>query len=66
MSNLGAGEPASFFRRLGEGPSGVAGSEIAGFEATALCMNFIVRSLEDMAFGAGPGEFWLEAIMTTT
>lgn len=42
----------SVLRRLEAGSSGVEGEEAVG-EAAALCMNFIVRSLEDIAFGAG-------------
>jgi hypothetical protein len=45
----------SVFRRFGEGSSGEA--EVVGEEAAALCMNFIVKSREDMDFGGvGP---WL-------
>jgi len=47
----------SVLRRLGEGSSGVVG--VAGEEdAAALCINFIVKSLEDIDFGVGA---WLLA-----
>jgi hypothetical protein len=46
-------EFASVLLRLGEGSSGEEG--VVGEEAAALCMNFIVKSLEDMAFGAWLG-----------
>jgi hypothetical protein len=45
----------SVLRRLGDGCSGVVGEETEGEELAALCMNFIVKSLEDMDFGALPG-----------
>lgn len=48
------GESDSFFRRFGEGSSGVDGV-LVGLDAAALCMNFIVRSLEDIDFGTLPG-----------
>ena len=45
----------SFFRRFGEGSSEVEDAGRVGEEAAALCMNFIVNSLEDIDFGALPG-----------
>jgi hypothetical protein len=56
-SNLAGGDPASdsFFRRFGDGSSGVDGVGTVGEDAAALCMNFIVKSLEDIDFGALPG-----------
>jgi len=42
-------------RRLGEGSSGDEGEAAEGEECAALCMNFMVKSREDMAFGALPG-----------
>jgi hypothetical protein len=45
----------SFFRRFGEGSSEVEGAGGVGEEAAALCMNFMVNSLEDIDFGALPG-----------
>ena len=49
-----AGESEFFFWRFGEGSLGV-GDDGMGVEAAALCMNFIVSSLDDMALGALPG-----------
>jgi hypothetical protein len=46
-------EFVSVLLRFGEGSSGEEG--VAGEDAAALCMNFIVKSLEDMAFGAWLG-----------
>ena len=43
-----------FFRRFGEGSSEVEGAGGVGEEAAALCMNFMVNSLEDIDF-ALPG-----------
>jgi hypothetical protein len=46
-------EFVSVLRRFGEGSSGEEG--VVGEEAAALCINFIVKSLEDMDFGAWLG-----------
>lgn len=52
-SKLGLeGESESFFRRFGDGSSGEEGEVIVGELAAALCMNFIVNSLEDIDLGA--------------
>lgn len=42
-------------RRLGEGSSGDEGEAAEGEECAARCMNFMVKSLEDIALGALPG-----------
>jgi hypothetical protein len=48
------GESEFFFWRFGEGSSGV-GDDGVGVEAAALCMNFIVKSLDDIALGVVAG-----------
>jgi hypothetical protein len=53
--NLEGVEFASVFRRFGEGSSGEVGEADVGEEAAALCINFMVRSREDIDFGTGPG-----------
>ena len=41
--------------RFGDGSSVVEGEGMDGEELAALCMNFMVNSLEDMDFGILPG-----------
>lgn len=45
----------STLRRFKDGSSGEEGEAVAGEEFAALCINFIVNSLEDIDFGALPG-----------
>jgi hypothetical protein len=48
-------EFTSFLRRFGDGSSIEGDWRLVGEVLAALCMNFMVKSLEDMDFGALPG-----------
>lgn len=61
-SNLDDTE-SSVFCRFGDGSSGVDGLEI-GDDAAARCMNFMVRSFDDIVLGAFAGELVARDILS--